>query len=265
VGGVEVGAVEPADQRAHDVWVALDPRRVELRIQARRVGAERQRERRALGPAHDVVGQRAVGDPARGDERPGVEQRQGLERQLEHDLLPALLEPLGGRRRARRDHRHGALGQPREQAVAQEAVGGGHPLPGVEDEHGRAVVLGAGQCGLERAGHRVEVAPLDHVRAAAVARRPARQLAQERALADPRRAVHERDRGRRVVGEQRLEDAELPFAADEAARVLAGEPLPQGHPPKLPRVCAAPRGEAGAAAQAAASFIRFIASSAATL
>jgi hypothetical protein len=229
VAGVELGAVEPADQRAHEVRVALDPDRVELGVQPRGVGAEREGERRALRPAHDVVGERAVADAAPGDERAGVQQRQRLERELEHDLLPALLEPLRRRRRTRGDHRDGALGQARQQPAAQEAVGRRHPLPGVEQQQRRRVVLGAGERALERARHRVEVAALDRVRAPAVARGPAPELAQQRALADPGRAVHERDGRGRVVDEQRLEHAELPLAAHEPARILAGKSLPEGH------------------------------------
>ena len=82
---------------------------------------------------------------------------------------------------------------------------------------------------LDLARDRGEVAAFDEPRRSSrgcVA--AAGDLAQERALADPARAVDEHDLRGRVVDEERVEERQLALAADEALGVAGGEAFGEG-------------------------------------
>ena len=80
---------------------------------------------------------------------------------------------------------------------------------------------------LEGVGIGGEVAALDPDRGQAPARRPPRQLSQDRALADPPGTVHEDDADG-LGGQQPLEGLELGLSPDEARGVFARETRAQG-------------------------------------
>ncbi len=219
----ELALREPADQRPDDLRLGDVKLRLPRAVRHRRLGGERQRQRRAFGPI-DHRCRPVVIEPVICQQIQRLQRMEGLELDLGRHGLPAAGEPTGVRSPASGDHHHGSVRKRGQQPAAQISVQRRHPLIGV-DQHERAVAgARARQDRLERIRHRRQLTALDKERLLSSRLRAARQLPEQRALADPTGPVHQDDVGRRVVLQAALEEPELDRPAHEPIAIAIEHP-----------------------------------------
>ena len=217
------------DQRPHHLGRLALPGRRPVRVAARGAGGQRQRQRRAARPLGQLGRPRGVRHPLGAEQRARVAVAQGPELQLHGHVLPAPLAPARIGRAAPRDDHDARVRQVRQHLAAQVPAQRRHPLVGVQDHQRPLERVGPGKRVVQRVGHRRQVAALDQQRGPPRLPPALGHAPQQRALADPAGTVHQHHVRRRVVHEERVQEAQLGPAADERGLVAAGHPGAERH------------------------------------
>ena len=191
------------------------------------VGRLAERQRHPAGRAGDRGAARVAAQAAAGQQGHRLEGRQRPERERGAQRLPALLEPAVVGASATRQHHDGRLGQGRKQLAAQREHARGRPVDAIEEHERARGVPCAGERLAQRRGGGADHAAVGGERRPAGAPAATLDLAQQRALADPRRAVDEQHARPALVAEQRVDDAQLRLPPDECGAVAACDVLRQ--------------------------------------
>jgi hypothetical protein len=230
VGAVDLIADDAPDQRRGDRPPTLLAVAVRIRRPTLAVGGHRQRQRRSPGPVDQLALDPGVLDPASFEQQAGVAAVERAEGQDQRRGLPAVLLPAGLGRAAAGDEHPRRLRQARQDPPAQQLAEGLDPLVGVEQDQRPGTRAGPRQRALQLPRRRRQLTAVDGEDLVTERARPAPELTQERALADPAVAVDEPD----VDAARGLDDAfehfQLPIASGEAGGVVARDALSQaGH------------------------------------
>jgi hypothetical protein len=229
VAAVELRTGQALQQRARQIGVLVELGELGRHARGgRRLGAEREGERGAVGPTHERADGVRVRQAVLPDERGGLVVAKRAEVHDGRHMLPAVREPPGLWAATAGDDDERALREVGQDAAAQVAAGGGHPLVGVEDDKRAGVRRDALQGGLELAGDRRQVTAFDEDGGIAATDRAPRHLAQEGRLADPAGAVDVDDRGRCLVGQEGVEDGEFAVTAHEGPLVAPCHAVSEG-------------------------------------
>ena len=232
---VEPVEVQPGEL-LHDRRQDRVLRRVRARLQ--RGGGELERQRMPAGEAVDP-GRLLLVEPRAAQHLVRVRRRERAERhgaQQRAERGP----PGGARRVAGGEHDAHMRGQRGQQLAAQPAVDQAQPLRGVDDEHrgrrargreeaagrraavGKIPACGGVQRGLEAGRRRLDRATVDSDHGRAARGRLPAERPQQRGLAGPGDAVHDR-RERAVVLEHAQQRGQLRLAPDEGGAALREE------------------------------------------